>query len=99
MKSARALVWIVSLVCLIALPVSAAVKRRAGFGDNMVLQRGQALPIWGWDDPGTEVTVTLGEAKATAKADANGKFMVKLPAMKAGGPHTMTIAGTSSVTV
>ncbi len=104
MKRTRPLVWMSSLVlCLAAVassePLSAAVKLPSIIGDNMVLQRGQPLPIWGWDDAGTEVTVTLGDAKATAKADASGKFMVKLPAMKAGGPHTLTIAGSNTVTV
>jgi hypothetical protein len=35
----------------------------------MVLQRDKPIMVWGWDAAGTEVTVTLGEAKATAKAD------------------------------
>ena len=58
-------------------------KLPAIIGDNMVLQRDKPLPIWGWDEPGKEVTVTLGDATATAKADDDGKWMVKLPAMKA----------------
>ena len=73
----------------------AAVKLPAIFGDHMVLQREQPLPVWGWDEPGKEVTVTLGDAKATAKTDASGKWLVKLPALKAGGPLTLTVAGTS----
>lgn len=76
---------------------SAAVKLPAIIGNNMVLQRDEPVPVWGWDEAGTLVTVTLGEAKVTAKAGADGKWMVKLPAMKAGGPHTVTIVGTDTV--
>lgn len=76
---------------------SAAVKLPAIIGNNMVLQRGEPVPLWGWDDAGTLVTVTLGDAKVTATAGADGKWMVKLPAMKAGGPHTVTITGTDTV--
>lgn len=92
--------WLVLLavvVCVSAAP--AAVKLPSVIGDNMVLQRGEAVPIWGWDDPGTKVTVTLGETKVTATACEKGKWSVRLPAMKEGGPHTMTVTGTNTVTV
>jgi sialate O-acetylesterase len=84
-----------AVVGLLLPSAQAAVKLPAIFSDHMVLQREQPLPVWGWDEPGKEVTVTLGDAKATAQADASGKWMVKLPAMKAGGPLTLTVAGTS----
>jgi sialate O-acetylesterase len=41
----------------------------------------------------------LGEARVAAKADADGKWKVELPAMQAGGPHTMQVSGTTTVTV
>ena len=65
---------------------------------HMVLQRDRPLPIWGWADPGEEVTVKLGEATATAKADAQGNWTVVLPAVKADGKaHTMTISGKNKI--
>jgi sialate O-acetylesterase len=88
--------WAV-LLWLAAGYVSAEVKLPSVIGENMVLQRDQPLPIWGWDTPGTEVTVSMGQAQASAKADASGKWMVRLPAMKAGGPLEMTIAGSNKV--
>lgn len=88
-----------AVIAVAASAAQAAVKLPSIIGDNMVLQRDQAVPIWGWDEPGTEVTVTLGDATAKAKANDDGKWMVELPAMKAGGPHTMTVAGTDSVKV
>ena len=64
----------------------------------MVLQRDRPLPIWGWADPGEEVTVKLDEATATAKADAQGNWKVVLPAMQADGkPHRMTISGKNKI--
>ena len=77
----------------------AAVRLPAVVGDHMVLQRDEPIRLWGWDDKGTEVTVTLGEAKATAKAGDDGKWSVELPAMKAGGPHTISVKGSSEVEV
>ena len=84
---------------LLALTAQAAVKLPAVFTDHMVLQREQPIAVWGWEDAGKEVTVTLGDAKATAKADESGKWTVKLPALKTGGPLTLTVAGTSTVTL
>jgi len=95
--------WIASFLTVVFLlassHVGAAIKLPSVIGDNMVLQRDQAVPIWGWDDAGAKVTVTLGDTKATAEADDSGKWTVQLPAMKAGGPHTMTVVGTDTVTV
>ncbi len=88
-----------AVVSLASSSLWAAIKLPSVIGNSMVLQRDRAAPIWGWDDPGTKVTVTLGDAKATAEADADGKWIVELPAMKAGGPLTMTIEGTDKVTV
>lgn len=79
--------------------VRAELKLPSIIGDNMVLQRGREVPIWGWDEPGTQVKVALGDAKTTAKAGDDGNWMVKLPAMKAGGPHTIAIEGSSAVTL
>ncbi len=101
MKRSLLYVFSLALVAALLLPsvVSAEVKLPSIIGDNMVLQRDKPLPIWGWDTAGTEVTVTLGDAKATAKAGDDGKWLVKLPAMKAGGPLTVTIEGSNSVSL
>ena len=68
------------------------------FCDNMVLQRDQADPVWGWATPGESITVTLGGRTAKAVADSNGKWMAKLTPPPAGGPYELTIAGSKTVT-
>ena len=67
------------------------------FGDGMVLQRDMPVPVWGWAAPGEKVTVSLAGSQVAATADADGTWMVRLPAMKAGGPHVLTVRGTTSV--
>lgn len=86
---------LLSLICLLgAVQVQADVKVPSLFGDNMVLQRDMAAPVWGQAEEGEEVTVTFGDQKKTAKADAEGRWMVKLDALKASSePQTLTIAG------
>ena len=61
------------------------------FADGMVLQRNAKIPMWGRAEAGTNVTVTMGgkTAKTTVKAD--GTWKVYLPAMKAGGPHSLVV--------
>lgn len=69
------------------------------FADNMVLQRSIATPVWGWTTPGRSVTVTIAGKKAVGVADSGGKWIVRLPALPAGGPFTMTVTGPTSATL
>jgi sialate O-acetylesterase len=87
------------LSAALAADTRAAVTLPSIIGDSMVLQRDREVPIWGWDDPGTTVKVKLGDTELSAKADGDGRWLVKFPAMKAGGPLTMTITGTDTKTV
>lgn len=69
------------------------------FTDHSVLQRELDLPIWGWDNPGQEVTVTLNglAEKATAEKES-GRWQVTFPPMGAGGPYEMKVVGTATLT-
>lgn len=77
--------------------VLADVKLPSIIGDNMVLQADMKDPIWGWADPGESVKVSIdGQVKQT-KAAKDGKWMVKLNPIKAGGPYDMTITGKNTI--
>ncbi len=69
-------------VCL-AVSAQADVKLASIFGDSMVLQCELPVPVWGWADPGEDVAVSLGGQSKAAKADENGRWQVKLDALKA----------------
>lgn len=62
------------------------------FGDSMVLQRGINIPVWGSSSPGAMIVAKLGNVQATAKANQQGKWTIKFPIFKAGGPYTLEIA-------
>jgi sialate O-acetylesterase len=62
------------------------------FGDSMVLQRDIAIPVWGNAVPGTTVVAQLGKIRAAAKADSKGKWMIRFPKFKAGGPYTLKVS-------
>src|ERR1041384_4627920 len=101
-QKTKAIVVFLSVVLTLTLfhapAVRADVRLPALFTDNAVLQQGMHVPIWGWADDGEEVTVSFrGQTeKTTAK---NGRWMVKLKNLKAGGPDTLTIAGKNSITL
>lgn len=66
------------------------------FQNGMVLQRGKAIPVWGKADAGETVVVTLNKKKAQTTANADGRWRVDLPQMKAGGPYLLEVKGERS---
>ncbi|MBF9237728.1 sialate O-acetylesterase [Hymenobacter sp. BT683] len=67
--------------------------------DGMVLQRDADVAVWGWAAPKEAVRVTFLGKTYRATAGADGKWRVKLPHLKAGGPFEMSIAGSNQLTV
>jgi sialate O-acetylesterase len=65
------------------------------FRDHSVLQRDKPAQVWGWSTPGENVTVSIAGATATARADSKGRWLATLPALKAGGPHTLSVRADS----
>jgi len=66
-------------------------------GSHMVLQRDMPVPIWGKADPGEQVTVAFRGQTKSARADVQGKWLVRLDPLAAGGPDRMTIRGSETV--
>lgn len=79
--------------------LKADVKPSSMFGNGMVLQREMSVPVWGRATPGETVTVRFAKQSKSAKADASGKWMVKLDALKASANGAvLTIAGKNKLT-
>jgi len=79
--------------------VSADVKLPAIFSDHMVLQASVSVPIWGWAEAGENVTVTITGQTKTVITGTDGKWMVKLDALKAGEVFTLTVKGKNTITI
>ena len=77
----------------------AEVKLPKVLSDHMVLQRDAPIHIWGWADPGEQVTVSLLSQKRTVAADSLGKWSVYLSPQAAGGPYNITIQAANTVTI
>ena len=83
-------------VLVLAAPVAAAPTLGAGYGDHMVLQRGQPIVIAGKAAPKGKVTGSFGGAGASATADPEGRFTLTFPAREtAGKGETLTLTDAS----
>ncbi|MEM6278065.1 MAG: sialate O-acetylesterase [Verrucomicrobiota bacterium] len=58
------------------------------FGHHMVLQRNMEIPVWGWAEPNTKVTVQFAWNTAEVTADEEGYWFLKLPALP-GSSHAL----------
>jgi sialate O-acetylesterase len=70
------------------------------FSQDMVLQQGKPIRIWGRADAGAKVDVALGECRKSGSAGADGTWLVELAPMKAGfDPLNLTVrSGEKTVT-
>lgn len=84
-------VYFVFALIVSAVVGNAKVRLPQIFQSGMVLQRGTAPPVWGEADAGETVVVKLNKKTISTVADANGRWRVDLPAMKAGGPYIMSV--------
>ena len=67
------------------------------FQSNMVLQRDKPASIWGWAEPGEEVTVSFAGEHVRAKAAADRSWQVTLKPVPANStPQTMTVKARSA---
>ena len=65
----------------------------------MVLQRGDSVRIWGWAAPGENIMVDFVDQKYQTTAGTSGEWMVWLHGLKPGGPFTMEIRATNTITI
>ena len=78
--------------------VQAELKLPNIFGDHMVVQQKAPTKVWGLTKPGQSVSATLADKSAKTTADDSGRFELSLPALDAGGPHTLTIVADETKT-
>ena len=92
----KRLIIIAVALALAATAAGAAVRPAGLFSDNAVLQQGIAAPVWGFADNGEKVTVKFQAQELSTEAK-DGKWMVRLAPLKAGGPFDMTITGSNTI--
>ena len=76
---------------VLALTGEAKVQLPRLFQSGMVLQRGKSIPVWGKADPQEKIIIRWNKRQYATVADADGRWHIDLPKMKAGGPYTMMV--------
>lgn len=78
----------------------ADVRLASLFGDGMVLQRDIQVPVWGWAEPGEQVSVSFAGQTASGVAAADGRWRVVLAPLGASKePAEMSVTGSSGLVV
>ncbi|MFD2570554.1 sialate O-acetylesterase [Spirosoma soli] len=91
--------YVLSLLLIISTGVQAQLRLPKLISDGMVLQRDAALKIWGWANAGEKITVRFNRKTYKTITGSNGKWLLTLPPMPAGGPYSMDIVGHTQLTV
>jgi sialate O-acetylesterase len=84
-------IFITLCLFFLFLQSQAQLKTAKLFGDHMVLQRNQEVPVWGWARKGTKVALRFNGQLLNTKADDQGNWKIILPPMEADGPFSMQI--------
>lgn len=83
MRSVRIIALSLLPLVLICSRAQAELQLASPFTDHMVLQREQAVPVWGRGDAGSTVEVRFGGQSKNAVVGADGKWSLKLDPLTA----------------
>jgi sialate O-acetylesterase len=87
---------IIILVGLVAPPIAfGQIKLPRLVRDSMILQRDTKINIWGWAAKNEKINIKFNSKSYKTTTGSDGKWLIQLPPMKAGGPYTMDIAGSN----
>ena len=67
--------------------------------DSMILQRDAKINIWGWAARNEKINIKFNKKSYKTTTGSDGKWLIQLPAMKAGGPYTMDITGSNKISL
>ncbi|HMG68329.1 MAG TPA: sialate O-acetylesterase [Chitinophagaceae bacterium] len=65
----------------------------------MILQRDTKINVWGWASKGEKIKITFNGKIFKTVTNADGKWLLQIPPMKAGGPFTMNIDATNHLVI
>ena len=61
------------------------------FSNGAVLQRRKDMPVWGWTEGACKLKATIADRTIYGISSLHGEFIMRFPAMEAGGPYTLTV--------
>ncbi len=90
----------ITLIGFLGTPSFSQIKMPNFFSDSMVLQQQTQAAFWGTDNSKTKIIITASWGKtSTTVCDENGNWKLKLATPLAGGPYTVTIKGSKTITL
>jgi len=92
-------IFLLQTCSLLVLTGYCQIKLPGLFGDHMVIQRNQPIPVWGWSSPNEKITVNFNQQQKQAVADNSGKWSLNLDPEVAGGPFDLDIRGKNSIVI
>lgn len=89
--------WVFASWLVFSASLPAAVRLPRVFGDHMVLQQGQPVPVWGWAGPDEPVAVAFAGQVKTTRAGADGRWRVQFdPLTSSYEPADLTVTGSDT---
>ena len=96
-RTLKIFVSIFFLILLIAQTGNSQVRLPKLVSDGMILQRETPVKIWGWASAGENVKLSFNNQSFETATPADGKWLITLPAQKAGGPFEIKITGSNQI--
>jgi sialate O-acetylesterase len=90
---------ILILLLLISLPMLGQVRLPRLISDGMVLQRDARVKVWGWAAKHEKISVAFNDTVYQTSANDRGEWAIVLSDLKAGGPLTMTVSASNTITI
>jgi sialate O-acetylesterase len=90
---------VITIMLLVNINAVATIRLPKIFGDSMVLQRGVAIPVWGWANKNEKIFVSFNNQHKQGKAGSDGKWKINLDPEKEGGPYILTVKGQNTIAI
>ena len=81
------------------LAIQAQIRLPKLISDNIILQRDQAIKIWGWASPNEKIVVLFNKKSFKTTTSNEGKWELLLPAQSAGTGYEMVLKGKNEITI
>ncbi len=88
---------LIAVFSLLVVAVRGDVALATVFGDNMVLQRGRPVSVWGKAASGEKVTVAYAGHEVATTAGEDGKWLALLPALPPAASGELVVKGGSTL--
>lgn len=99
-RKTKTVVWLIGvLIISSSLSGLSQVSLPRLISDGMVLQRNTDITIWGWAAKNEEINIRFMGSIYFAKANEKGEWELVFSGLEAGGPYTMNISASNTITI